>query len=107
MSSVLSVVGYDVLGMRSEVCSSHFYPEGIKHMDSVTVTVVKRRTGFPLYKLTFSALHGQTFGPWDFSEAVRDLTVSALLTPFDARGLVLAALDHGSATVSTARLSTG
>jgi len=103
MSSVLSVMGYEVLGMRSEVCSSHFYPEGIKHMDSVTVTVVKRRTGFPLYKLTFSALHGQTFGPWDFSEAVRDLTVSALLTPFDARGLVLAALDHGSATVSTAR----
>jgi len=100
-------MGYEVLGMRSEVCSSHFYPEGIKHMDSVTVTVVKRRTGFPLYKLTFSALHGQTFGPWDFSEAVRDLTVSALLTPFDARGLVLAALDHGSATVSTARLSTG
>ena len=101
MSSVLSVMGYEVLGMRSEVCSSHFYPEGIKHMDSVTV--VKRSTGFPLYKLAFSALHGQTFGPWDFSETVRDLTVSALLTPFDARGLVLAALDHGSATVSTAR----
>lgn len=72
-------------------------------MDSVTVTVVKRRTGFPLYTLAFSALPGQTFGPWDFSETVRDLTVSALLIPFDARGLVLDALDHGSATVSTAR----
>ena len=76
-------------------------------MDSVTVTVVKRRTGLPRYTLAFSALPGQTFGPWDFVETVRDLTVSALLTPFDARGLVLDALDHGSATVSTARLSTG
>jgi len=77
--------------------------EGIKHMDSVTVTVVKRRTGFPLYTLAFSALPQQTFGLWDFAETVRDLTVSALLSPFDARGLVLAALDHGSATSPTAR----
>ena len=76
-------------------------------MDYVTVTVVKRRTGFPLYTLAFSALPGHTFGPWDFSETVRDLTVSALLSPFDARGLVLAALDHGSATVPTTRQSTG
>ena len=105
MSSVLSVVGYEVLGTRSEVCSSHFYLEGIKYMDvdSVTVTLVKRSTGFLRYKLEFSALPGQRFGPWEFDETVRDLTVSALLAPLDARNLVLAALDFGSATVSTAR----
>jgi hypothetical protein len=72
-------------------------------MDYVTVTVVKRRTGFPLYTLAFSALHGQTFGPWAFDETVRDLTVSALLSPIDARNLVLTALICGSVTSPTAR----
>ena len=72
-------------------------------MDYVTVTVVKRRTGFPLYTLAFSALPGQTFGPWDFSETVRDLTVSALLSPLDARKLVLAARNYNTVTVPTAR----
>ena len=72
-------------------------------MDSVTVTVVKRRTGFPLYTLAFSVLHGQTFGPWEFDETVRDLTVSALLSPLDARNLVLDALERGTATSPTAR----
>ena len=72
-------------------------------MDYVTVTVVKRRTGFPLYKPTFSALPRQTFGPWEFDETVRDLTVSALLSPLDARNLVITALERGTATSLTAR----
>ena len=71
--------------------------------DSVTVTLVKRSTGFLRYKLAFSALPGQSFGPWEFDETVRDLTVSALLSPIDARNLVLTALICGSATSPTAR----
>jgi len=71
--------------------------------DSVTVTLVKRSTGFLRYKLAFSARGGQSFGPWEFDETVRDITVSALLSPLDARNLVLTALERGTATSLTAR----
>ncbi len=47
---------------------------------------------------TFSALPGRMFGPYDFAEMARDLTVSALLSPRAARDLVLDAHDLGSAT---------
>ena len=70
--------------------------------DSVTVTLVKRSTGFLRYKLAFSAPR-QSFGPWEFDETARDFTVSALLSPLDVRNLVLTALERGTATSLTAR----
>lgn len=63
-----------------------------------TVTVTKRGSKFTS---SFSALPGHTFGPWTRTEMVLDLTVSALLTAHDARGLVNQATDTGSATVQT------
>lgn len=52
------------------------------------------------FTLTFSKLPGQSFGPYSFSEAVRDLRVSALLAPLAARNLVLDAMS-GPATAET------
>lgn len=66
-----------------------------------TVTVDHRRGD--RYEVKFSALPGRVFGPGSFVETVRDLRVSALLTPVDARNLVLDAHAHGSATTSTDR----
>lgn len=63
-----------------------------------TVTVTKRGTKFVS---TFSALPGRTFGPWTRPEMVLDLTVSALLSAHDARGLVLDAMNNGTATART------
>ena len=62
-------------------------------MSTVTVTR-KRRNRFVV---SFSDLPGHTFGPWDFAETVRDLRVSALLTPREARDLVLDADASGTA----------
>lgn len=59
-----------------------------------TVTVTRRGKRFAV---SFSALPGQSFGPWEFAETVRDLRVSALLTPMEARDLVMDAAS-GSAT---------
>lgn len=53
------------------------------------------------YLVTFDQLPGETFGPWDFREMCRDLTVSALLTPVEARALVLDAAERGSSTRGT------
>jgi hypothetical protein len=63
-----------------------------------TVTVTRKGKRFTL---TFSKLQGQTFGPYEFAEAVRDLRVSALLAPLAARDLVLDAHAQGSATAPT------
>jgi hypothetical protein len=60
-----------------------------------TVTVTRVRRGFTS---AFSALPGQVFGPYDLPEMVRDLTVSALLSPRQARDLVLQAAAEGQAT---------
>lgn len=60
-----------------------------------TVTVTKRGVR---YVVTFSALPGKAFGPWDLGEAIRDLRVSALLTAAEARDLVMDAAVAGSAT---------
>jgi hypothetical protein len=59
-----------------------------------TVTVARKGKG---YLVSFSALPGRTFGPWAFDEVVRDLQVSALLTPFQARNIVLASHEHAYA----------
>lgn len=64
-------------------------------MSGPTVTVTRKGKRFVT---SFSALPGRTFGPWDFAETVRDLTVSALLPPRAARDLVLDAHAAGSAT---------
>jgi hypothetical protein len=50
------------------------------------------------YTVTLDALPGRTFGSWTFDETCRDLTVSALLSPADARALVLDAWAAGSAS---------
>lgn len=60
-----------------------------------TVTVTKKGKRFIS---TFSALPGQRFGPWEMSEMIRDLTISALLEKADARNLVMDAAVLGSAT---------
>jgi len=65
---------------------------------SHTVTVTKHGNRF---KVSFSQLPGHTFGPWDLTETVRDLTISALLERPAARNLVMDAAVNGSATAST------
>lgn len=65
-----------------------------------TVTVRKHGKRFTSQ---FSVLPGRTFGPWEMAEMIRDLTVSALLTPMQARDLVIDASAHGSATNVTGR----
>lgn len=62
---------------------------------SVTVSVRRKR-----FLVMFSVLPGREFGPWVFDETVRDLTVSAMLTPQEARNLVLDAHTKGSATIN-------
>lgn len=64
-----------------------------------TVTVTCRNSW---YRLAFSRLPGQEFGPWRFAETVRDLRVSALLSPVDARSLVMEATTLGTATAQVA-----
>jgi hypothetical protein len=63
-----------------------------------TVTVTHHEARFTL---SFSRLPGRTSGPFDFAEAVRDLTVSALLVPVDARNLVMDASTDGVAVSHT------
>lgn len=63
-----------------------------------TVTVRKRGQRFTS---EFSVLPGRKFGPWDMPEMIRDLTVSALLSPMEARNLVFDAAVKGSATTET------
>lgn len=60
-----------------------------------TVTVTKKGQKFTV---TFSRLPAHTFRPWGFPETIRDLTISALLTPLAARDLVMDAAVQGSAT---------
>ncbi|MEV2239607.1 hypothetical protein [Micromonospora sp. NPDC049891] len=66
--------------------------------DTVTVTRHGNR-----YKVTFSRFPGHTFGPWDLTETIRDLTISAGLTRVDARNLALDAAANGSATAPVAQ----
>jgi hypothetical protein len=67
-------------------------------MAADTVTVTKKGERF---LSSFSRLPGKSFGPYDFAEMIRDLTVSALLTPRAARDLVMDAAVGGFATTST------
>lgn len=63
------------------------------------ITVAKRGKRFTV---SFSKLPGKTFGPWDLAEMVRDLRISALLTPLQARELVMDAAIKGSASIEVA-----
>lgn len=58
------------------------------------VVTVHFRKG--MYYLEFSQLPGKQFGPFDRTEAIRDLTVSALLNAVDARTLVFDATTYGT-----------
>lgn len=69
-------------------------------MDGGTVTVTKKGKRF---RSSFSLLPGKSFGPWELSEMIQDLTISALLSPREARDLVFDAAVHGSATAATNR----
>jgi hypothetical protein len=51
---------------------------------TVTVTCKRKR-----YTLTFSKLPGRSFGPYDFTEAIGQLYVGALLSRLEARDLVM------------------
>jgi hypothetical protein len=50
------------------------------------------------YSLTFDALPGKAFGPYDFREAREQLYVAALLSRVEARALLLDAWTAGAAT---------
>ena len=63
-----------------------------------TVTVTCKNSW---YRLAFSKLPGSEFGPYRFAEAITDLRVSALLSPIDARNLVMDATTEGTATRET------
>ena len=65
------------------------------HQHRATVTV---RSQGDKYVCEVSQLPGQTFGPWDMPEMIQDLTISALLTPLQARDVVMDAAIHGEAT---------
>lgn len=71
----------------------------MSHTVTVTRSGKQPRTNAK-YRLSFTQLPGRTFGPWDFTETVRDLTVSALLDPMTARNLVLDAHANGTATAT-------
>ena len=76
-------------------------------MSATTVTVIRtsKRAIDALaghYALRFSHLPGRTFGMFTFTDITRDLLVSALLTPAQARDLVLTAHAEGSATAPVA-----
>lgn len=66
---------------------------------TVTVTFVRKR-----YRLAFSKLPGQDFGPYDFAEAIGQLHVGALLSRLDARNLVM---DAATSPDHTATAPTG
>jgi hypothetical protein len=75
-------------------------------MSTVTVTASKNFRQFgaetsQAFTLEFSKLPARDFGPYSFTEAVRDLRVSALLEPLAARNLVLDAATSGTATTET------
>jgi hypothetical protein len=63
-----------------------------------TVTVTCRNSW---YRLTFSKLPGQEFGPWRFDETIGDLRVSTSVSHLDARDLVMEATTEGTATRET------
>lgn len=65
---------------------------------TVTVTRQGAQRVNAKYTATFSQLPGQSFGPWSMTEMIKDLRVSALLEPIEARNLVLDAHAKGSAT---------
>ena len=70
---------------------------------TVTVTCARQNVDAvskARYRVSFSQLPGRPSGPWSFATTVRDLTVSALLSPATARGLVLDAYVLGSAQAS-------
>jgi hypothetical protein len=59
------------------------------------------RTEETVFKLSFSKLPRQAWGPYSLGETIRELTVSALLDPVTARNLVFEAATEGSATTET------
>lgn len=63
----------------------------------VTVTKATKQLNAK-YTVSFSVLPDRTFSPWDFVRTVHDLTISALLSPLDARNLVLDAHVNGTST---------
>lgn len=69
---------------------------------TVTVKKARPRNG-PRVTLRFSRLPDQVFGPYAWTEAITDLTISALLPKVEARNLVLDALVRGEATTNTGR----
>jgi hypothetical protein len=72
-----------------------------KDMDTVTVTRLRRGKYGLRFSISFSKLPKQDFGPYDLTEAVRDLRISALLSPIEARNLVMDAAVDGTATTET------
>jgi hypothetical protein len=67
------------------------------HLCSPTVTVTCARKR---YTLTFSKLPGQSFGPYEFAEAISQLYVCALLSRPDARNLVMDAATSAKRTAT-------
>lgn len=53
------------------------------------------------WTLEFSRLPGQKFGPYGFTEVIGQLRIAALLSPLDARNLVMDAVTQGTVTAET------
>jgi hypothetical protein len=71
-------------------------------MNTVTVTcktAPNTKVGAKDFTTSFSKLPDETFGPYSFVDVIQDLKVSALLSPVDARNLVMDAAVNGSATM--------
>lgn len=64
-------------------------------------TVTVKKAPRKRFTLEFSALPDQSFGPYGFAEAISQVGFAALLSPIDARNLVMDAAVDGAATAET------
>ena len=68
---------------------------------TVTRAAMRGSKGTPQVLVEYSHMPGRERGPWEWTEAIRDLRVAGKLSPLDARNLVLDALANGTADIET------
>jgi hypothetical protein len=72
------------------LCAQPMEVSELQWLRTVIVTCERKR-----YRLVFSDLPEREFGPYDFTEVIGQIRVAALLSPMEARNLVLEALESG------------
>jgi hypothetical protein len=70
------------------LCARPIETEALQWLNTVVITCARKR-----YRLYFSALPGEVFGPYDFGEVRAQLETGALLSPVESRTLALEALE--------------